>query len=690
MNLTTKLYELELIKGISKSLRLDFHKITYGISIITSFMYSLNFLIKNNTQIYMKPIKETSKRYTIRLRIIIFSTLSIFMCQCSMYDEIITESKDSVSPVTRAVFDNEFDWDKVDRISLFNPNIGQAAEVELPWIKGSTSSYGIPASWLDENAFSTNFSERYYSRENGWNLVYSNLTSTSAAKYFALYNKYTGILRFFFYTLSNASGNGSTCAFWGLNINKPSSLFNFTYDYAKIITEKTTNPSYITSTPGVYMAEEFIGKGYIVNNWYGFEIECAYDPDIIQGSGYNFELLGWAVNKTKTEGEGKTEGSITGTISYISPNGSPNLSLNNMFNKSEANRTIIGDENNIAEQLGNKIEEGVAQNDSFFKGLWNKIKQGSDAGIKDGAKKVLSKALATGGSAAIKVFGKLTNSVLGIGGNSKPSTASVDLRIKSMTDFTFESETRFPGWGGITQFPIPGSSTNNYDKPIYNKPLGVWNLGKTPIINIEGIARRFPDGPINPEKGIYKFTYFIDCKKDDIILNDEIKNLVTIEDFKVELAVEEGSSCISPSGKHISNYGPEPTALIKQRKYYSKETMGINKEGILQSIIHGNLFIFNDTFRTWDFVRQIEPVPYHHGTFKAIISFQLVEKATGNTYYFSRWFDVKFGSQKVNYQTILANRDMDYERYIDEIIAFGYPPETGYKPSDEFDITTNK
>lgn len=612
------------------------------------------------------------------------------MCQCSMHDEPIIEQKDSVLPVTRAVFDNEFNWDQLDQIPLYNPNIGQTAIVELPWAKGSTSSYGIPTSWLDENAFNTTFSERYYSRENGWNLVYSNLNTTSAAKYFTLYNKYTGILRFFFYTLSNASGNGSTCAFWGLNINKPSSLFNFTYDYAKTITEKMTNPAYIKSTPGVYMGTEFIGKGYIVNNWYGFEVECAYDPNIIPGSEYNFELLGWAVNKTQTTGQGTTDGTISGTISYISPNGSSSLSLSNMFNKTEANKTIIGDEISATEQLGSKIENGVANNNSFFKGLWNKLKQGSQAGVTDGAKKVLSMALGAGGATAVKAFGKLANSVLGIGGNSQPSTAIVDLRMHAITNFTFESETKFPGWGGITQFPIPGSSTNNYNKPIYNKPLGVWNLAKTPILNIEGIARRFNlNSPQNPYNGLYKFTYFIDCTKNDIILNEEIKNLVTIENFNVEIAVDENSSCISPHGKYISKYGPEPTALINNTEFYSKELLGLNNEGIRQSMLHGNLFIFNAP-RTWDFVRSIEPTAHDHGTFKAIVSFQLVEKATGKTFYFSRWFDIRFGTQKVNYQFIEVDRIVDYEKYVDEIISSGYPPEKGYKPTDEFNITTTK
>ena len=52
----------------------------------------------------------------------------------------------------------------------------------------------------------------------------------------------------------------------------------------------------------------------------------------------------------------------------------------------------------------------------------------------------------------------------------------------------FESEQTTTGWGSISSFPVAGTTNNNNDVPIYNFPLGVWNLKKSPQIirNVEG------------------------------------------------------------------------------------------------------------------------------------------------------------------------------------------------------------
>lgn len=79
--------------------------------------------------------------------------------------------------------------------------------------KGSSNNLGIPSTWLDENASDPIYANRYYSRENGWELIYSNITESTPTKYFALYHKYTGLLRFFFYEIASSAGLGSSEAF---------------------------------------------------------------------------------------------------------------------------------------------------------------------------------------------------------------------------------------------------------------------------------------------------------------------------------------------------------------------------------------------------------------------------------------------------------------------------------------------
>lgn len=608
-------------------------------------------------------------------KMLLLSSISLFLCQCSTSDDPIPVEPEpsypegEVPPATKAVFDQGFDWDRVSRISLYNPNLGRETEVELPWVQGSTSSYGIPDSWIDPKAFNLDYTQRYYARENGWQLVYSNMNTTSITKYFTLYNKYTGIMRFFLYTISSASGSGNTACYWGLSLNKPTSLFNFTYDYSKAITEKTPNPGYIKSTPGSWVGTEFIGKGYLANNWFGFEVECAYDPLITPGSNYMFSFLGWAVNKTITTGQGETDGSLTGTVSYTSPSTTFNLSLSNMFNKSGSQKTIIADQGGVENGLGDKIQKGINKNDSFFKGLWNNIKQKAGAGIGDGVKTALSSLLTSGGSLVTKALGGLMSSVLGIGG-SKPSTASVDLRMHSVTNFEFQSEAILPGWGGITQLPVPGANSSGVDQPLYNKALGVWNLSKTPIVNIEGIAHNLYVNHYDFYKGVYRVKYFIDCSQNDIVLNNEIKNAVTIDNFNVQIVVEENNRYVFGSGQHIGQYGnylPIPASFINDKKFYSVENFTAEDcNGAYPSALFGSVFSTN--YDCWGDLMGAYPAESTHGIFKAIVSFDMTEKSTGKKYSFSRWFDVKFGTQRINYRSVEMNSDSDYNTYLTSLL----------------------
>lgn len=636
----------------------------------------------------MKTRLFTTQSLLLRIAVIIF--FSAIFCQCKTEDDLPEPEKPKpegeIPLATKAAFDDNFAWDRLDRFPIYNPNIGRADNIELPWAKGSTVSLGIPNEWLDPNAYSPTFSERYYSRENNWVLVYSNLTKNTVNKYFALYNTHTGLLRFFVYALSNASGGGVSSSYWGIRVDKSTSLFNFTSEYAEDVTKKIAGPSYISSPPGTVMGTEFMGKGYQVNNWYGLEVECAYDPTITAGSSYNFEMMGWAVNKTTITGEGKTDGSITGTIQLTAPSANFNLNLSNMFNQSNSKTNIVVDNGGVVRGLGDKIEEGISKNDPFFKGLWNNIKKKAASGIGDGVKNGLQTLITSGGSAAVKALSGAVSSILGIGG-SKPSVGKVDLRLSVNTKFNFVAEQVLPGWGTVSQFPVPGSSTNPNDMPIYNKPLGVWNLSKTPTLKIEGIAHDFYIDSRNFYKGVYNFRYYLDCTQNDLILNNEIKNKVTINNFNVQIAAEEKNPYLfgSPAGVY-AGYEPEAFGLIGDKKYYSKMLIGWpSGSSSAVSALYGSVFVKN--YPTTEEVRHVSPTEFDHGNFKAVVSFDLKDNATGKVYSFSKWFNVKLGNQTVNFKKVSVSGESDCLNYINAIKNTAYPPMTGYYSWDEMDIT---
>lgn len=139
---------------------------------------------------------------SLLLKIVMITFFSIMFFQCKTEEDLPEPEKpkpeEEVPVITKAAFDDNFEWDRLDKFPIYNPNIGRIDNIELPWAKGSTVSMGIPSEWLDPNAYNPVFKERYYSRENNWVLVYSNMTKNTANKYFALYNTHMGLLRFLF------------------------------------------------------------------------------------------------------------------------------------------------------------------------------------------------------------------------------------------------------------------------------------------------------------------------------------------------------------------------------------------------------------------------------------------------------------------------------------------------------------
>lgn len=91
------------------------------------------------------------------------------------------------------------EWDNVDKIAVACNLQPSTTELSLPWDSGQSGNNGIPEDWLDSERRNPDPKMRAYSRQNGWNMVCHNLSdATQPAKYFGLYNKYTGVLRLFF------------------------------------------------------------------------------------------------------------------------------------------------------------------------------------------------------------------------------------------------------------------------------------------------------------------------------------------------------------------------------------------------------------------------------------------------------------------------------------------------------------
>lgn len=136
---------------------------------------------------------------------------------------------------------------------------------------------------------------------------------------------------------------------------------------------RSEKSSYIASTEGTFLGNEFVSSGYKANNWYGLEIECAYDPSLNTQSLANFEIRGWAVNKIKTTGMAQTSGDITGTIVMNTTNISNfNFNLANTFNNSKT--SIAVNQEGFINTVSKEIENGITKKDSFGKVLETVLK----------------------------------------------------------------------------------------------------------------------------------------------------------------------------------------------------------------------------------------------------------------------------------------------------------------------------
>lgn len=628
---------------------------------------------------------KTKLYFICHLYMCLIASCIFWSCNNEIFDITINSETETNNPLTRASFDYYFDWDRLNHFAIYNPNIGRTDSIEIPWRTGSSNSLGIPVEWVDENAFNSRTNERYYSRENHWVLVYSNLMERVTNKYFALYNTRTGIMRIFFYALSNASSGGNSSSFWGLRINKASSLFNFTYSFAQAADKQGSTPSFISSPPGMVSGTTFSGTGYQVNNWYGIEIECAYDPTISANSGHTFQMKGWAADINKITGTGVTEGSIEGTIEYKASVGNFNLSLSNLLNESRSQNTYnVSNNGGVVEGLGGSIEEGIKKKDPFFKGLWNNIKKKATTGIGDGVKSGLATLVSSGGSIATTALKEAVTSITGIGGGI-PSVGKVNLSLASNTKLELNGETILPGYGAISPFPIPGSSTNPTNMPLYNKNLGAWNLSQTPKINIEGICHNFF---VNSEfhKSLLHFRYYVDCNQNNLILNEEIRNKVTIRNFKVSIGFIDDQwhnyVFIGNSDGQLYNGGPNPAAFFGDKCYYSDDTAMSN--GIIKPVMYGALTESNE----YQYVSFISPDQLYHGNFKAIISFDMVDNATNKVYSFAKWFDTQFGQQKINQKTIHVDYPYFYDNYVETLMFLPYFPtlDRNYRITEDFDF----
>ncbi|WP_295769110.1 hypothetical protein [uncultured Mucilaginibacter sp.] len=418
----------------------------------------------------------------------LFATIAAtYSCKKSAYENETSNSNSSskqvqaINTITGA--NTCFDWEANPYINFTN-----FPQQVLPW-------YSSTAATLPE------FVMTDYKREDGWELIYNFLSqSTNEQNYVIYYNKFTGLMRTFYYLKSSVTtGEGM----WGLGFNNTSALLNNMGYFAEPIDAPIQEPLSITTN----LSKNPQTKG-VAPGWNGFDTEITYDPNA-ESKVIKMGLFSYASNISHLTLTGDIALSSEGTIATIgSKNGLQNTA------------------NNAAKSVGD-----IAKN--YVK---DKVK-GTNPVIK-----VASTALsAIVGGGVKEIIGAGINLLFGSFIGKKTEATSTNQKIEFKTNGTLNATGTITSTSSNNVVPIanlytPGTTAdpNNFILPCYTKKLGVWNLLQKPVVLTSRKATAIGEGD-HPEHYQYGRQYFVDLSSINVAINPDVLSEIDSYEVKADL-----------------------------------------------------------------------------------------------------------------------------------------------------------
>lgn len=459
--------------------------------------------------------------------------ISLIVASCS--DEIEQVTVQSTPQVlTRAGYDEgSFQWDNVDYFGYRLESDEIKTNLSVPWKPGIASAMGIPQDWVDFNYLDSDPYKRKYSEANGWKLVYSNLYEKSEhIKYFALYNKYTGIMRLFTYTFGTNNSSYGQAVQLGIYLSGNSSVLNFCDEFPSGMSERKNNTIFYY-IPKSCVFTQGMSIGFCENQWYGMEIELAYDSVVTNANLFSFALC----NKSVTDITlgGNIGGNITGNITTIYSN-EPNFNFSiDNSKKCTINQNISEAGDNIADAIKNGQNSTNTTKKNFWDSIWNKIKTTTSglAGktVDDGIAAILS----VGSSFAAKKLGHLAKSIFGTSGPMS-SESKVNLGA-NLTINVQGNATNITNQLNVNNIPLPGG---NYPNVLYNEKLGAWNLSSNPIVytDMHAYSYYYAQNPDRTRPVATQATFRYYLSNPTIVINPVISNEFDVSNTKFDLVVD--------------------------------------------------------------------------------------------------------------------------------------------------------
>lgn len=388
-------------------------------------------------------------------------------------DSTNLNGKDSGKDASKGyvVYSTTFDWENLNQIST------PTRTILLPWY----GSNKLPARMRHNHP-----------KSDGWEMLYNTMDLSgigSAPTFFALYNKYSGVMHLFyisltylesaqhFYTALGLTGNTSLMNFEG----KQNNSLNVKNYYPTIVkgTEATISPFYTSAQLNIPDAS------FVWDTWYGTEIEFAYE-DVSSFSDLTFYLqyLPFRGTYQSLSLTGTLAGSIKGTIEAKS-SGNTNLigSIPSMFSSSN-NTNIKVDNGSSVEDIVTSAEKAKQQGTpTFWSKLWNKIHTAIPTAVENNLTSTLTQAITLGLNWATNPLSAFVKSVFSNGTTSSIPLEKVDLKIDTKILLEGSISSQYSNSNFYLKLPNTISVFGGYGYPTLEMKdwnLGVWNVANLP------------------------------------------------------------------------------------------------------------------------------------------------------------------------------------------------------------------
>lgn len=351
----------------------------------------------------------------------------------SVFRDITIKNQVKNGPIPSYVFD----WET----STYMPSApGNNNQVQMPWNSGTTS--------IDPNIVSD------YKKYEGWELAYNTFGPTvqlgdpNYTYFFALYNRYRGVLRF--YLWQPASAIATSYVTHGLSLYKTSGtspMLNF--DATDVVAKANQEAFVLTQQQQINSAG---------GTWFAFQYEIAYDPNLNNTSFPNMGLTwssSWA-NVSSVLINGTSTGQIKGTVG----NPASTFDFGSTLQKGALN--ILG-------------EVGYA---AYLEAVNSQFQPPPNTPQPTNP---YLKAISNGLLGIVKGF---LGGILGLG-SSGSTMQKVDLMMKS--DIKLNGQIVANGGIQNLKLALPGqlnNATANGNIPAYNEVMGVFTVSNAPVINL--------------------------------------------------------------------------------------------------------------------------------------------------------------------------------------------------------------